>query len=47
MPVTLARITQIGGELIDVQRVFTLEEWFARIVAGEENAIEPAAIARV
>lgn len=47
VPVTLARITQTGGELIDVQRVFTLEEWFARIVAGEEKAIEPVAIARV
>ncbi|PAT37740.1 ABC transporter ATP-binding protein [Vandammella animalimorsus] len=34
VPQLLDGIAQAGGELVDVQRVFTLEEWFARIVQG-------------
>ena len=32
----LGCIAAHGGELVDVQRVFTLEEWFDRIVQGRE-----------
>lgn len=36
VPAVLQRIgQQPGAELVDVQRVFTLEEWFARIVQGD------------
>lgn len=33
----LERIARAGGELIDVQRVFTLEEWFSRIIAEKQD----------